>query len=118
MRKLRCNSETEPKIEKLQKVNQINNDLFWHRNEIILYFTAEFATFEVKLLMGRDERELLFVHSVLLDHFLVVLSDRFVFIHNSNIDLIVHISKDQSHLWLKFARVLSIYGELMLLNFC
>ena len=58
MSKLRCNSETEPKIEKLQKVSQINNDLFWHRNEIILYFTAEFATFEVKLLMRRDEREL------------------------------------------------------------
>ena len=37
--------------------------------------------FEVKLLMGRDERELFFVHSVLLDHFRVVLSDRFVFIH-------------------------------------
>ena len=36
---------------------------------------------EVKLLMGRDERELFFVHSVLLNHFRVVQSDRFVFIH-------------------------------------
>ena len=53
--------------------------------------------FEVKLLMGRDERELFFVHSVLLDHFRVVLSDRFVFIHNSNIDLIVYISKVHGH---------------------
>ena len=66
--------------------------------------------FEVKLLMGRDERELLFVHSVLLDHFLVVLSDRFLFIHNSNIDLIVYISKVHGHFWLKFGRVLSVYG--------
>ena len=47
--------------------------------------------------MGRDKRELFFVHSVLLDHFRVVLSDRFVFIHNSNIDLIVYISKVHGH---------------------
>ena len=59
-------------------------------------FLQYFEIFEVKLLMGRDERELFFVHSVLLDHFRVVLSDRFVFIHNSNIDLIVYISKSMA----------------------
>ena len=29
-----------------------------------------------------------------------------------------YISKVQSHFWLKFGRVISIYGALMLLNFC
>ena len=45
------------------------------------YFLFLNKFIEVKLLMGRDEREFFFVHSVLLDHFRVVLSDRFVFIH-------------------------------------
>ena len=57
------------------------------------FYLKNALLFEVKLLMGRDERELFFVHSILLDHFRVILSDRFVFIHNSNIDLIVYIFK-------------------------
>ena len=63
-----------------QKTKGILSNYLYQRTKKKIFHNI-LVTFEVKLLMGRDEREQFFVHSVLLDHFRVVLSDRFVFIH-------------------------------------